>query len=151
MEPLLLYRGTIIELESADNISHTLASRVPLISIPDINQVVIARIILLDLQVNILARLPGEGVVVEANLIVLRVLDGSIEDISSVIRDQEVTEVTQAWQDQLLLVAPIFEGSLPTAAVHIKQMVKGRLSGVRQVVLVLDHGRGSPVWCNALT
>jgi hypothetical protein len=106
---------------------------------------------LLNLKVNILARLPGEGVVVEANLIVLRVLDGSIEDISSVIRDQEVTEVTQAWQDQLLLVAPIFEGSLPAAAVHIKQMVKGRLSGVRQVVLVLDHGRGSPVWCNALT
>ena len=151
MEPLLLYRRTIIELESADDISHALASRIPLISIPDINQVVITRIVLLDLQVNILPRLPGEGVVVEADLIVLRVLDGSVEDISSVIRDQEVSEVTQAWQDQLLLIAPIFEGSLPTAAVDIKQMVKGRLSGVGQVVLVLDHGRWSPVRRDTLT
>jgi hypothetical protein len=151
VEPLLLYRRAIIELKSADDISDALASRIPLVSIPDINQVVITRIVLLDLQVDILPRLPGEGVVVEADLIVLRVLDGSVEDISSVIRDQEVSEVSQARQDQLLLVAPIFEGSLPTAAVDVKQMVIARLSRVRQVVLVLDHGRWSPVWSDAPT
>jgi hypothetical protein len=151
VEPLLLYWRTIIELESADDISDTLASRIPLICIPDINQVVVARIVLLDLQVNLLLRLPGQGVVVEANLIELRVLDGPVEDISRVVRYHEVSEVSQAWKDQLLLIAPIFEGSLPPAAVDIKQMVIARLPRVGQVVLVLDHGRWSPVWRDALT
>jgi len=146
----LLYWRTIIELESADYICDALASRIPLVSIPDINQVVIARIVLLDLQVNHLPRLPGQGVVVEANLIVLRVLDGPVEYISRVVRYQEVSEVSQAWKDQLLLVAPIFEGSLPPAAVDIKKMIKARLPRVGQVVLVLDHGRWSPVGRDAL-
>lgn len=106
---------------------------------------------MLDLQVNLLLRLPGQGVVVEANLIELRVLDGPVEDISRVVSYHEVSEVSQAWKDQFLLIAPIFEGSLPPAAVDIKQMIIARLSRVGQVVLVLDHGRWSPVWRDALT
>ena len=77
MKTLLLKRGTIIQLERPNYISDSLSSGIPLVSIPNINQVIVGCFIHFYLKVHFLFFLfyfSCQSIIIEADLVKIWIL-----------------------------------------------------------------------------